>query len=472
MGEEWLAVVFPALAAELWNVDGRWPGVWIADARQRVWQMDVGAARRGVQLGMSAAQARALAPELQTVRRDPEQESNLLDRCAQLLYAWGPKVVALQEWPHVLAVELRGNRHWQTHPQRLLQALQDFAGEYLRYQLGLAPTPLAAALLAWQGQAGTLARCPPGVDFTECWQQIPLALLPANAASLARWHSLGLRSCRDWSALDRRERALRFGADWESFFDRLRGIRPDPRPAWPWQEEWLVSFPLLQEVTDWQGLRFPLRRAFQELRLRLQQRACSRWELLLQGRDEQYRALLQSRDPLTSADFFLQLWQERLQRQPWQFAARQLQLRALEAQDWGGEQQTFWEQGLLHRQGRWLDLWRARLGAENVYQLRLRAEHRPELAWQRDSSGQYCAPNPSLPAFSCPRPLWLLPQAQAIPSLAIVLDPSTCERVEGGWWDGNDIARDYFRWRRADGAQCWVFRDCRSGRYFLHGYFA
>jgi protein ImuB len=102
----------------------------------------------------------------------------------------------------------------------------------------------------------------------------------------------------------------------------------------------------------------------------------------------------------------------------------------------------------------------------------LRAEHRPELAWQLDSSGQYCAPNPSLPAFSCPRPLWLLPQAQAIPSLAIVLDPNACERMEGGWWDGNDIARDYFRWRRADGAQCWVFRDCRSGRYFLHGYFA
>ncbi|MEL5849762.1 MAG: hypothetical protein U7M05_10410, partial [Candidatus Igneacidithiobacillus chanchocoensis] len=95
MGEEWLAVVFPALAAELWNLDGRWPGVWIADARQRVWQMDAGAARRGVQLGMSAAQARALAPDLRAVRRDPAQESNLLDRCAQLLYAWGPKVVAL-----------------------------------------------------------------------------------------------------------------------------------------------------------------------------------------------------------------------------------------------------------------------------------------------------------------------------------------------------------------------------------------
>lgn len=469
MAEQWLAVIFPALAAELWNLDGTLPGVWIAETRQRVWQMDAGAANQGIQIGMSAAQARALAPQLQVMQRDAEREFNLLDRCAQLLYAWGPQVVALQEWPHALAVELQGNSRWRARPQSLLQAIREFAGERLRVRLGLAPTSLAAALLAWQGEDGELCHWPADRSFTECWQEIPLKLLPANNMLHVRWESLGLYSCGDWLRLDRRERALRFGPEWESFLDRLRGIRADPRSPWPLQEEFAVAFPLLQEVSDWQGLRFPLRRAFQELRLRLRHRASTRWELLLQGRDAQYRQLLHSRDPLTSAELFLQLWRERLQRHPWGFAARHLQLRAMDTENWAGEQGAFWEQNLLREQGQLLDRLRARLGVDSIYRVRPRADHRPEYAWHsvvpEDSET-----NTALPDLR-PRPLWLLPEP--IP-VSVLHEPETTEleRIEGGWWDGHDVSRDYFRWRRSDGAECWVFRDRRSARYFLHGYFA
>ena len=47
------------------------------------------------------------------------------------------------------------------------------------------------------------------------------------------------------------------------------------------------------------------------------------------------------------------------------------------------------------------------------------------------------------------------------------------ERIESGWWDGADVARDYYRARAADGAELWVFRTrTKPAAWFLHGLFA
>ena len=46
------------------------------------------------------------------------------------------------------------------------------------------------------------------------------------------------------------------------------------------------------------------------------------------------------------------------------------------------------------------------------------------------------------------------------------------ERIESGWWDGADIARDYYLARGAAGAHWWVYRDLRSGAWHLHGLWA
>jgi protein ImuB len=54
--------------------------------------------------------------------------------------------------------------------------------------------------------------------------------------------------------------------------------------------------------------------------------------------------------------------------------------------------------------------------------------------------------------------------------LALVSGP---ERIESGWWDGGDVARDYYIARAADGAQWWIFRECGAPRrWFVHGCFA
>jgi protein ImuB len=61
----------------------------------------------------------------------------------------------------------------------------------------------------------------------------------------------------------------------------------------------------------------------------------------------------------------------------------------------------------------------------------------------------------------------LLPEPLAITAPQAVL--SGPERVESGWWDGGDVARDYYLVRGSDGARQWVFQDLRSHQWFLHG---
>jgi protein ImuB len=47
------------------------------------------------------------------------------------------------------------------------------------------------------------------------------------------------------------------------------------------------------------------------------------------------------------------------------------------------------------------------------------------------------------------------------------------ERIEAGWWDDREIARDYFVARDDDGRGFWVYRDIREpGQWYVQGIFA
>jgi protein ImuB len=46
------------------------------------------------------------------------------------------------------------------------------------------------------------------------------------------------------------------------------------------------------------------------------------------------------------------------------------------------------------------------------------------------------------------------------------------ERLETGWWEGEEVARDYYRAVDRCGTHLWVYRERTSPhRWFLHGVF-
>jgi protein ImuB len=86
------------------------------------------------------------------------------------------------------------------------------------------------------------------------------------------------------------------------------------------------------------------------------------------------------------------------------------------------------------------------------------------------------------------RPLRLLPKPVEVPVIAVVPEgPPSCfdwkgareeitdcvgpERLETGWWRGQHVRRDYFRVTCRSGRGCWLFRQCETSRWFLHGWF-
>lgn len=47
------------------------------------------------------------------------------------------------------------------------------------------------------------------------------------------------------------------------------------------------------------------------------------------------------------------------------------------------------------------------------------------------------------------------------------------ERIEAGWWDGEEVRRDYYVAANARGETYWIYREHRDpSGWYLHGVFA
>jgi protein ImuB len=114
---------------------------------------------------------------------------------------------------------------------------------------------------------------------------------------------------------------------------------------------------------------------------------------------------------------------------------------------------------------RLLERLRARLGHDAVHGLATQPDHRPEHAWRRVEPGEW---DPNECRAPGPRPAWLLEPRKLVEGQFTPL--AGPERIESGWWDGDDARRDYFVARLPNDSLAWVYRE--RGEWFLHGLFA
>ncbi|MDX1698905.1 MAG: hypothetical protein R3308_11485, partial [Thiohalobacterales bacterium] len=171
---------------------------------------------------------------------------------------------------------------------------------------------------------------------------------------------------------------------------------------------------------------------------------------------------------------FLVLLRERLQRLQLREAVQAVEIQAGELLALDAQSMELFEDKRRTDQVDLLDRLRARLGRDAVRGLSAIAEHRPEAAWSYSEPG-YAEQR----AHDRLRPLWLLPVPRQLrtengrPCLQgrLQLQPSR-ERIETGWWDERDIARDYFIARSLSGSCYWIYRELDGEqRWFLQGVF-
>jgi protein ImuB len=322
--------------------------------------------------------------------------------------------------------------------------------------------------------------------------RLELLALPAPAISALR--SAGLRRIGEVLDLPASALAQRFGPATSEYLRRLCGEAPDPMPAVPFPGHYAGRVEFDGDLTDSVALLFPLQRLLWELQgyLRAADRALQTYTLRLEHhRHEDTELIMRCQVPSRDAAQLLTLARERLGVLALPAAVRALQLIAREFTAPAVAQRDFFARDNEHAAAlhQTLDRVRARLGAHAVERMQLTPDYRPERAWRGDSAvlaeasatTRFDKANPverlktghgaGLDTTELsPRPCWLLREPRALSAPPMLINGP--ERIESGWWDHADIARDYYLARADDGTRQWVFQDLRSGAWYLHGLWA
>lgn len=433
------------------------------------------AQRLGVQPGLRVSAAQALVDGLQIKPRDIAAEQESLTRLA----AWcGRYTSMVHVAPSALLLEVEGSRALFGGLDTLIERVRAGVAD-LGYSahLALAPTPLGAT---WLAAAGADARITEYGALFGALAELPLACLGLDPKREELLTSLGLCTLVDCLRLPRDGIARRVGTEVLDALDRAFGRLPDPRPAFVPPARFQARLDLPMPVDTSQVLLFPLHRLLLELAGFLEARgvgACALEFELGSDRSESLPFSLKLVTPSRDPQYLSGLVRERLERLTLPAPVERVTLTVTAVQPLGAQPLDFFERAQPAEEVRaqLLEHLQARLGREAVQGIVARADHRPERAWDYAEPGDTGA----TVEFG-PRPLWLLPEPVALEQRAgilywgdaLLLEPER-ERIEGGWWDGQEVARDYFIARDRQGRGFWVFRDLRGTEsWYVHGVFA
>jgi len=425
---------------------------------------------------MAVVAARALLDDLRLLARDSSRERVALEQLA----AWAMRYTSMVSLapPQALLLEIAGSLKLFGGLERLSAQIQGDLRE-LGYGVAtaVAPTPLAALWLARnQGNSAVVEQ---KRALTQALATIPLDHLDLDRSLRKSVRGMGVRVLGDLLRLPRDGLARRLGRELLQDLDRALGRLPDPRAAFVPPLRFHEQIALPAEVEEVEALLFAIQRLVSGLAGRLQ--GCGggvqQLELQLIHRHERVTSVfIGLAAPARDAVRLLELMRERMEHLSLPGPVTEVGLVAERVLPFAesnrdlfarhGEQEEDWL-ALLERL-------HARMGEEAVRGLYAVAEHRPERAWCDDVPGQARA----VPRFAA-RPVWLLPAPLPLEARrdrpwfhgVLELEPGR-ERIESGWWDGSDIARDYFVARNPHGVRLWLFRELRGARgWYLHGIF-
>jgi len=433
--------------------------------------------------------AEASAPQLWAGVHLPGFDSaEKLEQLASRAQRFTPRVSLVP--PDGLLLEVKGSLQLFAGVAGLRRELRgECLGFHVQPVLAFAPTPLAALAVARAGRSFAVMDA---AQLTGQLAPLPLTVLRWPEETLARLARIGARTIGAVLRLPRSGFARRFGSAHLAMLDALTGHAPDVRVAFHARECFQRRRELSCELSNHVLLRAALAPLFADLGVFLTARQCGVVELechLIHRHAAVTRCVLPLAAVSADAQRLAALFGERLAAVQLPEPVRACELHAQVLLPHLPASHSLWQPGehggdMEQEAGGLIERLRARLGPEAVQGLALRAEHRPEYAWaatraplaaapRRAAAGNADTRGPQL------RPLWILPQPRQLMvqhglprcrgALRLVSEP---ERIETGWWDGGEIARDYYIAIDIHGVRLWVFRERATPHgWFLHGVF-
>lgn len=451
---------------------------WAVADSGRVIACDSQAEAFGVRPGMGLAAAWAFAPQLCVWPYNQAAERAALEGIAAWMCQFTPRV-SLQSPQGVLA-EIEGSLRLFRGATTLLERIH--AGID---QMGFSATSAAAPTARgawWFASAGRKILVPNCAALEAALAALPVAVACDGPDALGLLRNIGITTVGELRSLPREGVARRFGQALLDGLEQALGNAPEPRDFFAPPARFAAQLELPGEVTHAEGVLFAARRLLVQLEglLAARQAGVRRFLLLLLHREARPSVLeVGLASPGRETERFLQLLRERLAVHALVEPVEAIRIEARDFVPLHDRTGDLFSGTQSEGEGwaRLVERLRARLGGGAVHGLGLRPEHRPERAWRPLAPGERPLPGG---AGTGARPLWLLEpprrlkEKKGVPHeggpLELLAGP---ERIESGWWDGGEIARDYFIARAPSAALLWVYRERgTAGAWYLHGVFA
>jgi protein ImuB len=454
------------------------------------------AERLGVRIGQPLAEAKALLPKAVFLPADRGMDRTALCQLAIEFQRFTP-LVGLEETSEseCLLCEVAGCTHLWDGEEGFVGAVRSYWRDQGYFvQLALAGTVGAAWALA---HTTALSLVPEGRE-EEAISGLPVAALRLPTATLEQLAILGLYTIGEVVKLPRDTLVSRFGVILPRRLDQALGLLhetficerlKEPLAAF---REWEVP------IDDRFAVNHVCRQLLRELLSMAGRVGMGLFELEGEIRTEADSITIEIRlvEPTGDEQHLAQLVELQLERLTWSGGVIAVRWSAPRLGRLEQAQGRFFADDLASKPTRGfntlVERLSSRLEAKAVLRVELVADAQPEHAvrlvpWT--SALQPNTENLSLsPALSRGRPLRLLSTPIWIdvtsmvadgPPVRMVWNRQECpvvrswgpERIATGWWRARDIERDYYRVEWADGTQAWVYRDDRSHRWFLHGFF-
>jgi protein ImuB len=487
--ELWLCLHFPLLPVEVFCREPEKPAVVLE--RQRIAFLNEPAFKMGIGVGNNMNTAYTISEKLASFERDEVKELARLNQLAVWAYQFTPSIVVRA--PYSLLLEVSGCLKLFHGLDRLKATV---AGKLCHLghtvRLGVNGTPEAALCFAeavFPDNTGSNST----EEVRESLMPLPIRYLQIDNSIKTMLSQMGIADCKALFDLPMDGLNRRFGVFFTRYLQRLTGDAPDPQKYISDKPSFASDITFMPEVSNLESLVFPLRRLLDELQefLRGRQLMLNRFTVILSHRHHGKRPInVVLASPDNDARMFLTLTQLQLEKITDMPEVDNICLSAktfFNAETPSGDlfQGTRFRQkdGRVHSKAeedralRLINMMTARLGPQACFGLSLANDHRPEAAWKAITLGN---PQPGQQEVSSPpRPLYLLPTPQKLTSpngspalsgrLELLQGP---ERIDFGWWDGNEASRDYFLARHPSGAVYWIYQHLDNGNWYLHGIFS
>lgn len=470
----WLAFYLPSLPLQAFSrslIESAPVAIFERDARRnRIVARNQKAARLGIQVGNSLAEANALTDTLVSLPREPLRETALLQRVAEQTSQLTPNVHINEPFGVLLDVTASvtlfgGVPALQRHAQSIAEAMR------LRAHVVVAPTASGAKWLARaHRQLIVDGAIDPWLDdlMLDC-TDLPVELVESL-------HALNLHHLAALRSIPAAALGKRFGKELPLLLGRAYGEFSEGLPYWQPVVRFseTVEFPdLAREQGHWMP---GVTELLDRLQAFLRGRAASTQAILFRfrmGTLQQTEFALQAAHETHQASDWLRLFNARIDRLPipHEVSAIELSCERIEAM-------RFAELDLFDRSRERDREWSAlttliklRLGETALQPANDNACALPEAPLTAGLSATQSADIRPTLLFDPPKPL----SSREVTAFTASFPLRYPDRLQEHWWpqpDRDHTTRDYYIARAPDERMLWVFRERLHNEWFLQGLFA